>query len=333
MKLKRLMAMALILGGTLLALQPGPAFAQDKKLLRIHTAGSDDVGTDPMMFAWLFSAYLNSFSGTVEVKVFPNSQLGQSRDVIEAMQLGSGASGTTGGAAEYASFVPRLGVVGLPFLWKNYDQIHAVLDGPVGDALAKDMEAAGFKLLAWGDSWGFRNVVTAKKEVTKPEDLKGLKIRTIPTKVFVAAVNAMGANATPMDFGEIYTSLESGVLDGFEHVPATIISFKFDEVVCCVALTRHLFDPTMLVLSMQEWDSLDEGQQASVMQAAKLASEVVRSLAPMREEHGLEEVRKLGLKVNEIDTTQMQQAAIAVQDDLAKEFGADDLLEQIRATD
>ena len=332
MRLHRLIAVSALLVAGVVALQPGPAVAQEKKLLRIHTAGSDDIGTDPMMFAWVFAMYVNSFSDTVEVKVFPNSQLGQSRDVIEAMQLGSGASGTTGGAAEYASFVKRLGVLGLPFLWQNYDQIHDALDGEVGAALAADMEAAGFKLLAWGDSWGYRNVITAKKEVTTPEDLKGLKIRTIPTKVFVAAVNAMGANATPMDFGEIYTSLESGVLDGFEHVAATIVSFKFDEVACCVALTRHLFDPTMLVLSMQEWNKLDEKEQASVMAGAKVASDVVRSLAPLRERQGLEKVKELGLKVHEIDTTQMREAAVMVQDDLAKEFGAEDLLAEIRAT-
>lgn len=307
------------------------AHAQDKKLLRIHTAGSDDIGTDPMMLAWTFAAYVNTHSDTLEVRVFPNSQLGQSRDVIEAMQLGSGAAGTTGGAAEYASFVQRLGVLGLPFLWQDYDHVHQVLDGPVGDELATNMEDAGFKVLSWADSWGYRNVVTAKVEVTKPEDLQGLKIRTIPTKVFVEAVNAMGANATPMDFGEIYTSLESGVLDGFEHVAATIVSFKFDEVTCCVALTRHLFDPTFLVLSMQEWEKLDENEQQVAMAGARLASDVVRSLAPLRERQALEQVEALGMKVNEIDTTQMREAALAVQDELAKEFDAVDLLEQIRA--
>ena len=81
-------------------------------------------------------------------------------------------------------------------------------------------------MLAWSTSWGYRNVITSKKEVKTAGDLKGLKIRTIPTKVFVAAINAMGANATPMNFGEIYTSLQSGVLDGDEHTAATTISFK-----------------------------------------------------------------------------------------------------------
>ena len=130
-----------------------------------------------------------------------------------------------------------------PFLWKSYEHALAVLDGPVGKELDQDMEKAGFKTLSWAVSWGYRNVITSKKEVKQAADLKGLKIRTIPTKVFVAAINSMGANATPMNFGEIYTSLQSGVLDGYEHTAATTISFKMYEVACCMALTKHLMDP------------------------------------------------------------------------------------------
>src|SRR5213082_2212499 len=221
--LRATMAFALVLSMVL----PAGAQAQSKKLVRIHTAGPADLGVDNTMMAHQFMTYVNANSDSIEVKVFPNSQLGQSREVIEAMRLGSGASGTAGGPAEYASFVKRLGVLGLPFEWKSYEHALAVLDGPVGKELDQDMEKAGFKVLSWAVSWGFRNVVTAKKEVKQPADLKGLKIRTIPTKVFVAAINSMGANATPMNFGEIYTSLQSGVLDGYEHTVATTISFKF----------------------------------------------------------------------------------------------------------
>src|SRR5687767_11615871 len=212
---------------------PATAQAPAKRLVRIHTAGPADLGVDNTMLAHQFMTYVNANADSIEVKLFPNSQLGQSREVIEAMRLGSGASATTGGPAEYASFVKRVGVLGLPFMWKSYDHAIAVLDGPVGKELNADMEKAGFKVLSWAVSWGYRNVVTAKKEVKAPGDLKGLKIRTIPTTVFVSGINAMGANATPMNFGEIYTSLQSGVLDGYEHTAATTVSFKFNEVACC----------------------------------------------------------------------------------------------------
>jgi len=319
----------------LLLLLAGLAFtaqAQTKKLLRIHTAGPNDTNVDNTKLAVEFQDRANAAQNTVEIKVFPASQLGQTREVIEAMRLGSGAAGTTGGPAEYASFVRRLGVLGLPFEWKSYEHALRVLDGPVGKELDQDMEKAGFKVLAWATSWGYRNVITSKKEVKTAADLKGLKIRTIPTKVFVAAINSMGANATPMNFGEIYTSLQSGVLDGYEHTAATTISFKMYEVACCMALTKHLMDPTFLVFSLAEWKKLSPAEQAALQKAATEAGRIVREMAPQREGQALAEVRRLGMKVNEIDIAPLVKAALQAQDDLAKEFGAEKLLEQIRKT-
>jgi len=316
----------------LLACAAAAAAQPAKKVLRIHTAGPNDTNVDNTKLAVEFADYANKSASTLDVRVFPASQLGQTREVIEAMRLGSGAAGTTGGPAEYASFVKRLGVLGLPFEWRSYEHALAVLDGPVGRELDQDMERAGFKVLSWAVSWGFRNVVTARKEVKQPADLKGLKIRTIPTKVFVAAINSMGANATPMNFGEIYTSLQSGVLDGFEHTAATVISFKMNEVACCIALTRHLMDPTFLVFSLAEWQKLSPAEQAALQKAATDAARVVRQMAPQREGEALAQVRKLGMKVNEIDTAPLARAAIVAQDELAKEFGAEKLLEQIRST-
>jgi len=318
-----------VLLAILLVAAVAPAAAQ-KKVLRIHTAGPNDTNVDNTMLAVTFANSANAVASTVDVRVFPASQLGQTREVIEAMRLGSGAAGTTGGPAEYASFVRRLGVLGLPFLWKSYDHAIAVLDGPVGKALEQDMEKAGFKVLAWSVSWGYRNVVTARKEVKQASDLKGLKIRTIPTKVFVAAINAMGANATPMNFGEIYTSMQSGVLDGFEHTAATVISFKMNEVACCIALTKHLMDPTFLVFSLSEWKKLTPTEQQALQNAATDAGLLVRKMAPQREGEALAEVKKLGMKVNEIDLVPLQKAALVAQDELAKEFGAEALLAQIR---
>jgi tripartite ATP-independent transporter DctP family solute receptor len=320
-----------ILTVALAAALPAVAQAPAKKLVRIHTAGPADLGVDNTMLAHQFMTYVNANSDTIEVKVFPASQLGQSREVIEAMRLGSGASGTTGGPAEYASFVKRIGVLGLPFVWKSYDHAIKVLDGPVGKELDADMEKAGFKVLSWAVSWGYRNVVTAKKEVKNAADLKGLKIRTIPTKVFVSAINAMGANATPMNFGEIYTSLQSGVLDGYEHTAATTISFKLNEVACCIAMTRHLMDPTVLVFSLAEWKKFSPAEQAVMDKGAKAAADMVRKMAPEKEAESLAQVKKLGMKVNEIDTGPLQKAALAAQDDLAKEFGAESLLATLRA--
>ena len=329
LQLVRLFTRALTLLALAIAL-PAAAQAPAKKLVRIHTAGPADLGVDNTMLAHQFMTYVNANSDSIEVKVFPASALGQSREVIEAMRLGGGASGTAGGPAEYASFVKRIGVLGLPFMWKSYDHATAVLDGPVGKELEADMEKAGFKVLSWAVSWGYRNVVTAKKEVKTAADLKGLKIRTIPTKVFVSAINAMGANATPMNFGEIYTSLQSGVLDGYEHTAATTVSFKFNEVACCIAMTRHLMDPTVLVFSLAEWKKFSPAEQAVMQKGAQAAAGIVRKMAPEKEAESLAAVKKLGMKVVDIDVGPLQKAAVAAQDDLAKDFGAESLLAQIR---
>lgn len=322
-----------VLAAAVLALSfavPAGAQAPAKRLIRVHTAGPADIGVDSTAMAMRFAEQVNANASTIEVKVFPNSQLGQTREVIEAMRLGSGAAATVGGPGEYSSFVRRLGVLGLPFLWKSYDHANKVLDGAVGTELNGDMEKAGFRILSWAVSWGYRNVVTAKKEVTKADELKGLKIRTIPNKVFVAAINTMGANATPMNFGEVYTSLQSGVLDGYEHTAATTVSFKFYEVACCMALTRHLMDPTMIVFSLAEWKKLSPAEQDIVTKAARNAAEHVRSLATVREGESLAALRKLGMKIHEIDIAPLQKAALAAQDDLAKEIGAEALLGTIR---
>lgn len=159
---------------------------------------------------------------------------------------------------------------------KRYDHANKVLDGEVGTELNADVKSGSDPLM--GCQLGLPKCSHCQ-EVTKAEDLKGLKIRTIPNKVFVAAINTMGANATPMNFGEVYTSLQVGVLDGYEHTAATTLSFKFNEVACCMALTRHLMDPTMLVFSMAEWKKLNATEQDVVMKAAKSAAEHVRSLA------------------------------------------------------
>ncbi|MDR2451163.1 MAG: TRAP transporter substrate-binding protein [Candidatus Accumulibacter sp.] len=310
---------------------PAVGQAQEKKQVRIHTAGPADPNVDQTALAMKFADYVNANSKTVEVKVFPNSQLGQSREVIEAMRLGSGASATTGGPGEYLSFVKRLGVLGLPFVWKDYNHAIKVLNGEVGAELNGDMEKAGFKVLAWSVSWGFRSVVTAKKEVTKVEDLKGLKIRTIPNKVFLAVINTLGANATPMNFGEVYTSLQSGVLDGYEHTPATTASFKFYEVACCTALTRHLMDPTMLAFSLPEWKKFNAEEQDVMLKGAKAAATYVLEQAPQKENEFIELLKKNGMKFHEIDLSSLKDAVAKAQDDLAKETGTESLLAKIRA--
>jgi tripartite ATP-independent transporter DctP family solute receptor len=323
-------ALTMLASVLILSVAVGAAFAQ-KKTIRINHAGADDItGTEHQMFSWIFANYVNSKSPTLEVKLFPNSGLGQSRQVIEAMQLGSGASIHIGGMAEFANFCKaKCGVIGLPFIFKGYDHVQRVLDGPVGAELSKEMEAVGFKVIGYLYSWGYRNVVTAKKEIKTVDDLKGLKIRTIPTPVFVGAVNAMGASATPMNFGEVYTSMQSGVLDGFEHTATTTASFKFYEIAKYYALTQHLIDPTVVAYSLSEWNKLDDKEKAVVLEGAKLATDIARGMSPVRDAEGMAELQKRGMTITRPDMTQARAKAADVQKEMAAKLKAEDLLKQI----
>ena len=145
------------------------------------------------------------------------------------------------GTAIWGSVAPKLQVFDFPFLWRDWEHVHGVVDGPVGRAAADYMEAAvGVRPLAWGDSFGFRQVVTRSRDVSEPGQLAGLKIRTIQSPIYVKAVELMGASPTPMAFGEVYTSLQTGVIDGYEHDASTTLQQRFFEVARHMARTRHI---------------------------------------------------------------------------------------------
>ncbi|MBI3710543.1 MAG: TRAP transporter substrate-binding protein [Proteobacteria bacterium] len=316
-----------------LALTLSPdAGAQAKKQLKISHATAPDLGNDNHMVAWVMKNYINENSDTLEARIYAANALGEERAVVEGMQLGAGASVHIGGTAIHNNFIKRMGVLDLPFMWKGYDHAHRVLDGKVGEILAKEYEPIGIKVLGWQDSWGYRNVVTVKKEVKKPEDLKGLKIRTIQTPTYVAALNAMGASATPMAFGEVYTALQTGVLDGFEHAPPVVLTSKFYEVAKYVTLTGHLFGPTVTAFSKKEWDGYTDKERQVVAAAARLAQDINRSLSAQRDGEALDVLRGKGMIINQIDKEPFIKAATPVQDQLALQIGAKDLLEIIRAT-
>lgn len=303
-----------------------------KKQVKISMATAADLGNDNYMVGWVMANYINQFSDTLEARIYAANALGEERSVVEAMQLGSGASAHVGGTAIHNNFNKRIGVLDLPFLWRDYDHFHKVAEGPVGKTLADEHEKLGLKIIGWQDSWGFRHVTTTKKEVKTAADLKGLKIRTIQTPTYVAALNAMGAAATPMAFGEVYTGLQTGVLDGFEHSSAIIYSNKFYEVSKYIALTAHLFGGTITAFSKKEWDAYTDAERKVVGEAAKLGQDINRALSVVRDQESMELLKGKGMVINKIDTTPFVAAAGPVQDELAEKLGAKDLLKIIRET-
>jgi len=316
-----------VAAGLVSALGTGAAFGAELKLSHSH---QPSMASEIHTAAWVFRNWVNENADDLEVKIYPANALGEERAVYEGMQLGGGASCVISGTTILNNFVQKLGVVDLPFLWQSYDHIHRVFDGEVGETLEQELDTVGLKVVGWMDSWGWRNVVTSEKEVTKPEDVEGLKIRTIQSPVYVAAVNSMGANATPMAFGEVYTAMQTGVLDGFEHGSAVIVAQKFYEVAKYIARTEHLISPLVFACSKAEWESWSEKDRAVVETAAELAQDINRSLAPKREAEAFEFLKEQGMEINDIDTSGFRKNAENVQQEIAADLGAEDLLAKIK---
>jgi tripartite ATP-independent transporter DctP family solute receptor len=326
--MKRIKMLVMVLAVCLVACMPG--FASEKTVIKLAHPVAANNESDVHVAALKFAEYVNDNSESIEVKIYPNGQLGNERDEFEGLQLGT-IDCRTGGTAIMGNFIKRFGVLDLPFLWKSYEHYHHVIDGPVGKKLAAESEKAGVKVLCWFDSWGYRHVVTSKK-INKPADLKGLKIRCIETPTNIAAIKVMGANATPMAFGEVYTALQTGVIDGMEHCSAVILANKFYEVSKNITLTGHLFGPLLLNMSMKAWNKLSDSDKKVVMAGAKVAAEYERSLAPIKEEQAFTKLKSLGVSVKSIDTSGFKKAANKFNADYAKKIGASDLLKIIEKT-
>jgi len=166
----------------------------------------------------------------IDVKIFHSSQLGGDKDMQEQMRLGSLDINVTG-TATVSDKYPKIAVLDLPYIWKDFDHMHKVIDGPVGQKLADETyKATGIKILAYPDSYGYRNVATVSKPVKTLEDMKNLKIRVIGTPTYIGTFKAFGASPVAMGFGEVYTSLQTKVLDGWEHEAPTLYTSKTYEV-------------------------------------------------------------------------------------------------------
>ena len=315
-------------GGSGTAAGGGKSTKTEIRFAHVH---APDVNSELHYSAVTFGESLASVTDRLTSKVFPQGTLGSEREVYEGMQLGSGAALTVSGTAILNNFDQRIGVLDLPYLWQDYDHVHRVLDGEVGRDLAAGLEKQGLLVIAWLDGWGWRNMLTTKKAVKRAEDLAGMKIRTIPTPVYLAGLRMMGANPTPMAYGEIYTALQTGVIDGFEQAPSIVVAERFYEVAKHMTETRHFFGAMVICYSKAQWDRLSPEDQAAVRKAAAMTREKERAVAPQREAEAMKTLRDRGVTIHPIDTTGWSQAAIKLQDQLAAERGATDLLAKIRA--
>ncbi len=230
-------------------------------------------------------------------KLFPQAQLGGERDLAEGVRMGTIEMSSVA-AGNMAGFVPELQVFGVPFLFQTREQVYTVLDGPVGKDLADIMLGKGFvNLSIW--EVGFRNITNNTRPVKTPDDMKGLKIRVQESKIWIEFMKRLGAIATPIPFGELYTALQQKVVDGQENPVATIYSMKFYEVQKYLSLTGHTYEPALVVANPKWFNGLDPKHQAILKEAAMEAAAFQRQKLADLDRERFEVIRKAGVEVEE----------------------------------
>jgi tripartite ATP-independent transporter DctP family solute receptor len=242
----------------------------------------------------------NNLDGQITVQFFPDNQLGQEIDVINSVKLGV-IDMMVSGTSISANLVPLAGVYDLGYLFQSFPQQTRALDAgaakPVEEAMLK---GANIRLIAWAYNFGSRSVL-ARKPVHGPADLAGLKIRTLPNPIITECLKLMGAAATPMAFGEIYTGLQAGVLDGLEHDPPTILASKFYETAKFYSLTQHNFSPLVNYFSDATFRRMDPKLREGFLDAAAKAAIDTRAHGLMVEQEALGVLKDKGVTVLETD--------------------------------
>lgn len=270
-------------------------------------------------------------NGEIEIKIFPNKQLGDKEsDLITMVQNGTiGLATITCGPI--TSFDAFFGILDMPFLFRDKDHAYKVLDGPIGQKFLDSLSSIGIKGLAFGER-GFRNVSNNIRPITKPEDLNGIKIRVMQSPVYVETFKALGANPVPMGWGEVYTSLQQGIIDAQENPPWVIWAFKIYEVQKYYSLTGHSYAGNVIMMNQELFDGFDEATQQILIDAAKEASAYERQVNNDGVADILDNLREQGMEVNDVDAIPFQQKSQAVYDDAYKEHPEwEEAVEEIQA--
>ena len=236
--------------------------------------------------------------GRVTAQVYNNGVLGDQPDAIDQLRNGALAFANFN-LGPMGEFVPSVNVLSLPFLFTGVDQMHAVMDGPIGKRFSDDLSKQGIVALAWYDS-GARSFYDTKRPIQTPGDLDGMKVRVMNNQLYVNMVNDLGGNATPMAYGEVFQSLKTGVLDGAENNFPSFESSNHYEVAKYYSLTEHLILPECVCIAKTSWDALSPKDQEIVRQAAVESAKEQRDLWAKRETESRKKVEAAGVKINEI---------------------------------
>ncbi len=303
----------LMLGTAALSLPALHARAQGRAIrmtIAHNSAPSSPKGMGATKFAELVSA---NTRGRVEVHVAPSEQLGNENTNMAAIRTGTLEFGSLGQGA-LLSVAPEVAAIGLPFLFSSMPAAWQALDGPVGRNLAQRLESRGMVFLGWWCN-GIRQLTNNRRPVNRPEDLRGLKIRTPLDPATVDMFAAMGAVPQQINWGEVYLALQTGVVDGQENPLANIHAAKLHEVQRYVSLTSHKYEPTGLIMSTMAWRRLNDDERGAVRAAAAEAGTYQRNVMRESEERLLGEFRRMpNIQVNEVELEPFRRATESVWD-------------------
>jgi tripartite ATP-independent transporter DctP family solute receptor len=266
------------------------------------------------------------------VDVFHSAQLGEEKDTIEQTKFGVIDLNRVS-LGPFNNIIEETKVVSLPFIFRSVEHMHKVMDGDIGDDIAAAFEPHGFVALAFYDG-GSRSFYNRQKPITSVEDLAGMKIRVMQSDVFVDMMTALGANATPMPYGEVYSSIQTGVIDGAENNWPSFESSGHYEVAGYYTLNEHLIVPEVLVMSKVSWDKLSPEDQDLVRAAARESMPINRELWAAREKVSEEKVRAAGVEIiDTIDKTPFIEAMVPVYEKHANTPKLQELVTRIQAVE
>ncbi|HEX6705645.1 MAG TPA: TRAP transporter substrate-binding protein [Albitalea sp.] len=310
-------------------LAPGLVWSEDKmvwKAADVHPLGYPTVEAIQRMGKKLEQ----QTNGRISIQMYPSMQLGGEKEMIEQAQVGAlqiarisvGAMGPV---------VDELNVFNMPFIFRDEAHMRKVIDGPIGQELLEKISASPqtrLVALGWMDA-GTRNVYS-NKPVTKPADLKGMKVRMMGNPIFVETMNAMGGNGVAMGFNELYSAMQTGVVDGAENNEPTVLAQNHYQVAKVYSLTGHLIIPEIFVFSKRTWDTLTPADQALVKKVSREAQIEQRQLWDEKTSKATDELKAKGVQFVPADKTAFYKATQPVRDKYGAKYAA--LLKRIEDT-
>lgn len=321
---------SLLIAGSLFT--AGTAMGQDIKTHNFKVAFVQNIDHPHGIGAKKFAELLEQKSGgKMKAKAFGGGSLGGDAQVISSLQ-GGVVEMTLVSPGLLTGLIKEFSVFDLPFMFTNYREVDAVMDGPVGTRLLDKLKDKGLIGLGYWDH-GFRNITNARRPINRMEDISGLKVRVIQIPIFIDTFSALGANPVPLPFPELYTALETGTVDGQENPFASIETSKFYEVQKYAATTGHVYNPLVAIFSRKIWDKLTEDERHIVQEAATEAGLYERKVSREANEKSMQTLRGEGMQITELspeEIDRMRQKVKPVTDKYTQSIGPD-LVAEVQA--